>query len=569
MGQFFATFSNLLLSMSDTSTGKVGVTLGGTGLSSLSTGDMLYASASNTLSKLAGNGTSTRKALTSLFNVPTWTDFAADNLNDSVSLPRVSADNIFTGQNTFAAGTITASKPLTITQTWNNAGVSFNSLLVNVTDTASTSGSTLFDFQVSGSSKGYLTKNGKLVLANNIELTGSILKASASATLDFQNQNSSTANLTSVRLASATFTQSSGAMTCLSIAPTYNQSGTAGSTDLLINRTNTALGSGTHNFIELQNAGSQKFYIQADGNAGSFRSYGTGRIDLGLGIGAAAISNTLLNLSGSGTSANAIKSTCTNTASSGTPTLGLWLLNTYNQTSTAGSTDLMIVRTETALGSGTHRLIDCYAGAAGTTNVFYVSNAGSLFATGNVQANGNFYTAGFIQRTTASGTLDIQNLTSSTANLVQTRFANATFSQSSGTMTAVAITPTINQSGSATGYTALKIAATETAVLGTNRLIDCYAGAAGTTAIWSVGNDGHQRFSTDTGLARSAAGVVKVTDASTGRGDLECEYLRTPQIADRSLYTVTGTASYLVKVKDTSGNIYWIDAYQNSQVAAV
>ena len=421
MGQYFSTFSNLLTSMSDTSSGKVGVTLGGTGLSSLAAGDLLYASGSNTLAALTGNGTVTNKVLRMISGTPAWIDFVSSNLNDAVTLAYRTSNNIFTGNNSFTPATSTASSAVQVGTT---------------------------------------------------------------------------------------------------VSRTYNQSGTAGSTDLLINRTNTALGSGTHNFIELQNAGSQKFYIQADGNAGSFRSYGTGRIDLGLGIGAAAISNTLLNLSGSGTSANAIKSTCTNTASSGTPTLGLWLLNTYNQTSTAGSTDLMIVRTETALGSGTHRLIDCYAGAAGTTNVFYVSNAGSLFATGNVQANGNFYTAGFIQRTTASGTLDIQNLTSSTANLVQTRFANATFSQSSGTMTAVAITPTINQSGSATGYTALKIAATETAVLGTNRLIDCYAGAAGTTAIWSVGNDGHQRFSTDTGLARAAAGLLKVTNGSTGLGGL-------------------------------------------------
>jgi hypothetical protein len=54
---------------------------------------------------------------------------------------------------TFAAGTISASTPNTITQTWNNAAVTFSALTMNVTDVASSLNSTLFNLQTSGTSR--------------------------------------------------------------------------------------------------------------------------------------------------------------------------------------------------------------------------------------------------------------------------------------------------------------------------------------------------------------------------------------------------------------------------------
>jgi hypothetical protein len=61
-----------------------------------------------------------------------------------------------------------------------------------------------------------------------------------------------------------------------------------------------------------------------------------------------------------------------------------------------------------------------------------------------------------------------------------------------GTFTAMQIAPTINQTLTASGsYTALKVAVTETALLGTaNFMINCFAGAAGTTQVWAVDNLG-------------------------------------------------------------------------------
>lgn len=92
-----------------------------------------------------------------------------------------------TGTQTIATGTITTSQPgLTLTQTWNDAGVAFNGALFNITDTASAATSTLFNFQVGGSSR--LSLNNQGVLLN-------ISKDGISAAMNQQaHANSTTAN---------------------------------------------------------------------------------------------------------------------------------------------------------------------------------------------------------------------------------------------------------------------------------------------------------------------------------------------------------------------------------------
>ena len=68
---------------------------------------------------------------------------------------------------TIAAGTATtAVSPLTITQTWNDAGTTFDGIVLDVTNTASGSSSTLFNFKVGGVSQlRYQRNNGALVFA--------------------------------------------------------------------------------------------------------------------------------------------------------------------------------------------------------------------------------------------------------------------------------------------------------------------------------------------------------------------------------------------------------------------
>jgi hypothetical protein len=68
---------------------------------------------------------------------------------------------------TVALGTVTASAPLTFTQTWNNAGVTFTGVKLNVTSTASAAASLLMDLQVGGASQLSVKKDGTLTLAKS------------------------------------------------------------------------------------------------------------------------------------------------------------------------------------------------------------------------------------------------------------------------------------------------------------------------------------------------------------------------------------------------------------------
>ena len=64
---------------------------------------------------------------------------------------------------------------------------------------------------------------------------------------------------------SGTLSSSSGVQYGLSIAPTINQSATAGYTALLVNTTETALGSGALNLIDLQIGGTSRFKVSSPG----------------------------------------------------------------------------------------------------------------------------------------------------------------------------------------------------------------------------------------------------------------------------------------------------------------
>lgn len=72
---------------------------------------------------------------------------------------------------TLTGATQTTSQPvLNMTQTWNAAGVTFTAAKLNVTSTASATGSLLMDLQVSSVSKGSISKAGKLSLGSGNDL---------------------------------------------------------------------------------------------------------------------------------------------------------------------------------------------------------------------------------------------------------------------------------------------------------------------------------------------------------------------------------------------------------------
>lgn len=89
---------------------------------------------------------------------------------------------------------------------------------------------------------------------------------SSSGWFQFDASSTNLAGAVGYNFSAYTNTATSGTSIGLSLTPTYNQtSGTAANTDLLINRTETAVGSGAQVFIDCQVGGSSRFQVMNDG----------------------------------------------------------------------------------------------------------------------------------------------------------------------------------------------------------------------------------------------------------------------------------------------------------------
>ena len=93
---------------------------GGTGLSSYTKGDILYASANNTLAKLAANTTATRKFLSMASSVPSWTQLYVGRTEVATSAANVTLLGIDGFTNTASAST-SNDKSLVVWDADNNA----------------------------------------------------------------------------------------------------------------------------------------------------------------------------------------------------------------------------------------------------------------------------------------------------------------------------------------------------------------------------------------------------------------------------------------------------------------
>ena len=124
----------------------------------------------------------------------------------------------------------------------------------------------LMDLQIGGSSKFKIENTGKVTVAGNMSLSGGISATGWAA--NFFNFTSSSVNPSTTGVFSWVSTVSNtGDQIGIKLAPTYNQtSGTANNTDLLINRTETAVGSGTQRLISAQVGSVEKFGIDNVGN---------------------------------------------------------------------------------------------------------------------------------------------------------------------------------------------------------------------------------------------------------------------------------------------------------------
>lgn len=96
-----------------------------------------------------------------------WEAAAGGDLVDDTT-PQLGGDLDLNGnQITGSGGTVTTSQPiLDVSQTWNDAAVTFTALKAGVTDTASADASNLLDFQVGSSSKFSIKKNGQVTLVD-------------------------------------------------------------------------------------------------------------------------------------------------------------------------------------------------------------------------------------------------------------------------------------------------------------------------------------------------------------------------------------------------------------------
>jgi hypothetical protein len=178
-------------------------------------------------------------------------------------------------------GSTTTTKPYvliepagTVSTGWNANGTGLG---VNAT---SGFGGNLIDLQVIGVSKFSVSAAGSATAVFSTATSGffgpSIAPLTANTTLNVNNSATiSTANIFGVTMASNTYSATSGTSGAVRIIPTYNQlSGTAANTDLLINRTETAIGSGAQLFVSYQVAGAQKYSVDhlGDETAQSFNT---------------------------------------------------------------------------------------------------------------------------------------------------------------------------------------------------------------------------------------------------------------------------------------------------------
>ena len=146
-------------------------------------------------------------------------------------------------------------------------------LVINQINTLSPGLSILADFQTNSGSVARIESSGntyvKNLIAGDSLLTGTqglyVFPAGSNSTLQLNTVNTFTvAGSIGVNIA-GTHTASSGIQTELAIKPTYNQTATAGATDILVNRTETAVGSGPQLLIDLQVGSATRFNVDNKG----------------------------------------------------------------------------------------------------------------------------------------------------------------------------------------------------------------------------------------------------------------------------------------------------------------
>ena len=171
---------------------------------------------------------------------------------------------------TLAGSGSLAGSVLNLAQTWNTTGAP-TAIKLNVTRTASNSDSDkLMDLQVGGVSKFSVDAAGRAIAASylsGIYFKGTVTEVGYTSFQSVVTPSSTTNGAHIILAPHMARTNTSGIQQIVRIDAPYNQVGsTASNTDLLINRTETAVGSGTQLLIDAQVGGVSKFKVDNVGN---------------------------------------------------------------------------------------------------------------------------------------------------------------------------------------------------------------------------------------------------------------------------------------------------------------
>jgi len=159
-------WGNVALGSANAVSGTLGATNGGTGQSTYTLGDTLYSSATNTLAKLTGNITTTKKYLQQVGDgansaAPSWVQVAAADISglgtmstqnaNAVTITGGSLDNVVIGGSTANAGTFTNVNATTVTATTGSfTNVSGNGVALTAINASNITSGTINNARTSG-----------------------------------------------------------------------------------------------------------------------------------------------------------------------------------------------------------------------------------------------------------------------------------------------------------------------------------------------------------------------------------------------------------------------------------
>lgn len=346
-------------------------------------------------------------------------------------------------------------------------------------------------------------------------------------------RNLSTSNSKTLAI-TGTISNSSGIIYGVNLTPTYNQSGTAGYTALLINPTETATGSGAKNLIDAQVGGSSKFSVDNNGNIRAAALLNT-----------ASFNNSRILMQSIGTQidrniADANSTLIVDNKNASSTGDILQLKNSGGTVVSVSQSGLVGIGTSAPTHSltlnSTATGITLYNTADQTTNFervvhYWLSNTYTISSQiGGTGAHRNlFINMGAAWFTIAQNAINIHhfqrtgNDTATDRNIVR---VNGISTASSGLHKGILIEQTINQSGTA-GYTALLINPTETATgSGAKRLISAQIG-------------GTDRFYVDNvGVVNVASSILPITNNGSALGSVNFRF-STINTSAMNLYRIT------------------------------